>query len=59
SAIRICKKRRIGPYRPEANKEIFYKKDMGVLARSGFSYDLSKEILSLEKKDLKIYEKKL
>tara|TARA_B100000989_G_scaffold53329_1_gene35729 strand:- start:209 stop:769 length:561 start_codon:yes stop_codon:yes gene_type:complete len=59
SAIRICKKRRIGPYRPDANKELFYKKDMGVLARSGFSYDLSKEVLNLDKKQLKIYEKKL
>jgi len=59
SAIRICKKRRIGPYRPEANKEIFYKKDMGVLARSGFSYDLSKEVLALDLKQLKIFEKKL
>ena len=59
SAIRICKKRRIGPYRPGANREIFYKKDMGVLARSGFSYDLAKEVLALELKQLKIYEKKL
>ena len=59
SAIRICKKRRIGPYRPDANKELFYKKDMGVLARSGFSYDLSKEVLALDHKQLKVYEKKL
>ena len=59
SAIRICKKRRIGPYRPEANRTIFYKKDIGVLARNGFSYDLSKDILSLDKKELKIFEKKL
>ncbi len=59
SAIRICKKRRIGPYRPDANKEIFYKKDLGVLARSGFSYDLSKDVLALDQKQLKIYEKKL
>ncbi len=59
SAIRICKKRRIGPYRPDANKELFYKKDMGVLARSGFNYDLSKEVLRIDKKQLKIYEKKL
>ena len=43
-------KRRIGPYRPEANRTIFYKKDIGVLARNGFSYDLSKDILSLDKK---------
>ena len=32
---------------------------MGVLARSGFSYDLAKEILALDPKQLKIYEKKL
>jgi len=59
SAIRICKKRRIGPYRPVSNKELFYKKDMGFLARSGFSYDLSKEILDLDAKQLKVFEKKL
>jgi len=32
---------------------------MGVLARSGFSYDLSKEVLALDLKQLKIFEKKL
>ena len=47
SALKICKKRRIGPIRPEANRELFYKKDMGILARSGFSYDISKKILSM------------
>jgi len=30
-----------------------------VLARSGFSYDLSKEVLALDQKQLKVYEKKL
>ena len=29
SAMKICKKKRIGPLRPEANREIYYKKDMG------------------------------
>ena len=51
SAMKICKKRRIGPMRPEANREIFYKKDMGILARSGFSYDISKKILSMTQKE--------
>tara|TARA_B100002052_G_scaffold295937_1_gene323392 strand:+ start:3107 stop:3667 length:561 start_codon:yes stop_codon:yes gene_type:complete len=51
SAMKICKKRRIGPIRPEANREIFYKKDMGILARSGFSYDISKKILSMSQKE--------
>ncbi len=51
SAMKICKKRRIGPLRPEANRELFYKKDMGILARSGFSYDISKKILSMSQKE--------
>ena len=48
SALKLCKRRRIGPLRPEANRELFYKKDMGILARGGFSFDLSKRILKLD-----------
>jgi regulatory protein len=48
SALKLCKRRRIGPLRPEANRELFYKKDMGILARGGFSFDLSKRVLDLE-----------
>ena len=28
SALKLCKRRRIGPLRPESNRELFYKKDM-------------------------------
>ena len=49
SALKLCKRRRIGPLRPEDNRELFYKKDMGILARGGFSFDLSKRVLDLEK----------
>ena len=49
SALKLCKRRRIGPLRPDANRELFYKKDMGILARGGFSFDLSKRVLDLEK----------
>jgi regulatory protein len=48
SALKLCKRRRIGPIRPQANRELFYKKDMGILARGGFSYALSKRVLDLE-----------
>tara|TARA_Y100001970_G_scaffold276781_1_gene380012 strand:- start:17024 stop:17584 length:561 start_codon:yes stop_codon:yes gene_type:complete len=51
SAMKICKKRRIGPMRLEANRTLFYKKDIGILARSGFSYDISKKILSMDSKE--------
>jgi len=51
SAMKVCKKRRIGPMRPESNRKLFYKKDMGILARSGFSYDISKKILSMDQRE--------
>tara|TARA_B100000963_G_scaffold326460_1_gene313512 strand:+ start:6678 stop:7238 length:561 start_codon:yes stop_codon:yes gene_type:complete len=53
SALKLCKRRRIGPLRPEANRELFYKKDMGILARGGFSFDLSKRILNLDQEEFK------
>ena len=49
SAVKLCRRRRIGPLRPDANREIFYKTDMGILARGGFSFELSKRVLDLEK----------
>ena len=51
SAIKTCKRRRIGPIREENNRTLFYKKDMSILARSGFSYDISKKILDLSKSE--------
>ena len=51
SALKLCKRRRIGPLRPDENRELFYKKDMGILAIGGFSFDLSKRVLDLEKKE--------
>ena len=53
SALKLCKRRRIGPLRPEANRELFYKKDMGILARGGFSFELSKRVLSLDPNEFK------
>ena len=47
SALKLCQKKRIGAIRHENNRELFYKKDMGVLARAGFSYEISKKVLSL------------
>ena len=53
SAIKLCKKRRIGPIREENNRSLFYKKDIAILARSGFSYELSKKILDIPKDEFK------
>ena len=53
SAIKICKRRRIGPIREEGNRPLFYKKDISILARSGFSYEISKKILDMPKEEFK------
>ena len=51
SAIKVCKKKRIGPSRDDSNRPLFYKKDMGVLARSGFNLDVSKRVMDIEKEE--------
>ncbi len=51
SAIKICKKKRIGPARDQDNRPLFYKKDISILARSGFDFETSKKVLELEKED--------
>jgi regulatory protein len=53
SAIKICKKRRIGPSREESNRALFYKKDISILARSGFSYETSKQVLDIPREEFK------
>jgi len=49
SAIKVCKKKRIGPARNDNNRPLFYKKDIGILARSGFDFETSKKVMDLEK----------
>ena len=51
SAIKICKKKRIGPARTEDNRILFYKKDISLLARNGFDFETSKKVMDLEKND--------
>ena len=51
SAIKICKKKRIGPARVNDNRTLFYKKDISLLARNGFDFETSKKIMDLEKED--------
>ena len=51
SAIKICKKKRIGPARTNDNRTLFYKKDISLLARSGFDFETSKKVMDIEKDD--------
>ena len=51
SGIKICKKKRIGPARTEDNRPLFYKKDISLLARNGFTFETSKRIMDIDKDD--------
>ena len=51
SAIKICKKKRIGPSRDEDNRALFYKKDISILARAGFDFETSKKVMDIQKDD--------
>ena len=51
SAIKICKKKRIGPARTEDNRPLFFKKDISLLARNGFDFETSKKVMELKKDD--------
>ena len=51
SAIKICKKKRIGPARAEDNRPLFYKKDISLLARNGFNFETSKRIMDIDQTD--------
>ena len=53
SAIKVCKKRRVGPCREEGNRSLYYKKDFSILARLGFSYETSKKVLEIPKEEFK------
>ena len=51
SGIKICKKKRIGPARAEDNRPLFYKEDISLLARNGFSFETSKRIMDIDQTD--------
>ena len=51
SAIKLCKKKRIGPARTEDNRSLFYKKDISLLARNGFDFETSKKVMDIDKED--------
>ena len=51
SALKLCKKKRIGPARTEDNRPLFYKKDISLLARNGFDFETSKKVMEIEKDD--------
>jgi len=45
AAITLARRRRLGPYRPETDREARREKDLAALARAGFGYDIARTVI--------------
>ncbi|MBR3676277.1 MAG: regulatory protein RecX [Alphaproteobacteria bacterium] len=45
-ALKLAKRKKIGPYRDAASRREYRQKDMGTLVRAGFDYDVVCEVLN-------------
>jgi regulatory protein len=48
AAAALIRKKKLGPYRPASTRRDNWQRDLGVLARAGFSFDLAKKLLATE-----------
>ena len=48
SALKLVKKRKLGVYRPESQRALYAQKDLAVLGRAGFSYEIAQKALKGE-----------
>ena len=48
AALKLAKRKKIGPYRAESMRREYRQKDMGVLVRAGFDYDTVQTVLEMQ-----------
>lgn len=48
SALKLVKKRKLGLYRPESQRAAYAQKDLALLGRAGFSYEIAQKALKGE-----------
>ena len=46
AAIRLSERKRLGPFRKTGDREIFKERDLGVLGRAGFSFEIARKIVN-------------
>lgn len=46
AAKKLVKKKKLGPFRPQKDRQAFFKKDLAVLARAGFSFETAVDALN-------------
>lgn len=48
AAVALAKRRRLGPFRPDAQRADFRTNDVATLGRAGFAYDLARRVVDAE-----------
>jgi regulatory protein len=48
AAVALARRRRLGPFRPSAERAGHRARDMAALARAGFAYDLARKVIDME-----------
>lgn len=51
AAARLAHRRRLGPFRPEAERGEHRERDLAVLGRAGFSFDIARKVILAESTD--------
>ena len=46
AACALVRRRRLGPYRPAAQRDVMRRRDLATLARAGFAFDVARRVLS-------------
>lgn len=52
AALILVRRRRLGPYRPEAERAARRLRDLAVLARAGFSHDVARRVIDADRASL-------
>lgn len=51
AAVRLVRRRKLGPHRPPGEREARRRRDLGVLARAGFNSEIARRALSIDGAD--------
>ena len=55
AALRLARRKKLGPYRTP-DKDINLDRERGALARAGFSYEITRQVLAMEQDDLEKFD---
>jgi regulatory protein len=47
AAAALVRRRRLGPYRAAATRSAFYRRDLAILARAGFGFEVARRVVAL------------